>query len=128
MDLTGGEGADVVVECVGGFAGVKSFEQTMQMVKRDGVVHLIALYQGQPLRLDSGLMMNKADDRRVLEVARRAERDGHAGHGEYADGRAYHRRHTLITHRYQWEQTPEAYHYLYENPNEALGVVIEWDR
>ena len=127
MDLTGGKGADVVVECVGGFAGVKSFEQTMQMVKRDGVVHLIALYQGQPLRLDSGLMMNK----QMIGGYWRSpggpsETDMRDTGDMLTDGRITVG--PLITHRYQWEQTPEAYHYLYENPNEALGIVIEWDK
>ena len=127
MDLTGGEGADVVVECVGGFAGVKSFEQTMQMVKRDGVVHLIALYQGQPLRLDSGQMMNK----QMIGGYWRSpggpsETDMRDTADMLTDGRIVVG--PLITHRYQWEQTPEAYQYLYENPDEALGVVIEWDR
>ena len=127
MDLTGGKGADVVVECVGGFAGVKSFEQTMQMVKRDGVVHLIALYQGQPLRLDSGQMMNK----QMIGGYWRSpggpsETDMRDTADMLTDGRITVG--PLITHRYQWKQTPEAYQYLYENPNEALGVVIEWDR
>ena len=127
MDLTGGRGADVVVECVGGFAGVKSFEQTMRMVKRDGVVHLIALYQGQPLRLDSGLMMNK----QMIGGYWRSpggpsEKDMRDTADMLTDGRIAVG--PLITHRYHWEQTPDAYHYLYENPNEALGIIIEWDR
>ena len=33
----------------------------------------------------------------------------------------------LITHRLPWEQTPDAYHMLYHKPDEALGVVLEWD-
>ena len=33
----------------------------------------------------------------------------------------------LITHRLPWEQTPEAYHLLYNKPHEALGVILEWD-
>ena len=127
MDLTGGEGADVVVECVGGFAGVKSFEQTMQMVKRDGVVHLIALYQGQPLRLDSGQMMNKQMVGGYWNSpGGPSETDMRDTADMLTDGRITVG--PLITHRYQWEQTPEAYQYLYENPDEALGVVIEWDR
>ena len=43
------------MECVGGFAGVKSFEMAQRMVKSDGVIHLIALYQGQALSLDTTL-------------------------------------------------------------------------
>jgi len=33
----------------------------------------------------------------------------------------------LITHRLPWEQTAEAYHLLYNKPDEALGVIMEWD-
>ena len=33
----------------------------------------------------------------------------------------------LITHRLPWEQVPDAYHMLYESPDEALGVVFNWD-
>ena len=33
----------------------------------------------------------------------------------------------LITHRLPWEQTPDAYHLLYDRPDEALGVILEWD-
>ena len=92
MDLTGGEGADVVVECVGGFAGgqvIRADDADDQAGRRrapDRPVPRTAPATGQ--RPDD----EQADDRRILEVARRAERDGHAGHGGYADGRAYHRR------------------------------------
>ena len=126
MDLTNGKGADVVVECVGGKAGINSFEQTMRMVKRDGVVHLIALYQGKPLQLESSLMMNKQmiggywnspggpSDMDMNDTAQML-----------TDGRL--KVAPLITHRFQWEQTPDAYHFLYKNPDQALGVIIEWD-
>jgi L-iditol 2-dehydrogenase len=126
MDLTGGNGADVVVECVGGDAGVKSFEQTMRMVKRDGVVHLIALYQGKPLLLDSSLMMNKqivggywnspgGPSAKDMEDTARMLIDGRIQFEP------------LITHRFPWRQTPDAYHFLYRSPDEALGVILEWD-
>ena len=65
LRLTGGRGADVVVDCVGGPAGVESFAQAQRMLKRDGVIHLIAAYQGGPrpgagiLPLDSNIMMDK---------------------------------------------------------------------
>ena len=53
--LTGGRGADVVVDCVGGPAGVESFAQAQRMLKPDGVIHLIAAYQGGP-RPGAGLL------------------------------------------------------------------------
>ena len=131
-ELTGGKGADVVVECVGGNAGVESFKQAQQMlVKAGGTIHLIALYQagdGVPgsgaLPLDSSLMqrsqivfgywnsptpwMHLNDTAQML-----------------IDGRI--NVEPLITHRMPWQQTPEAYHMLFNNPQDALGVIIEWD-
>ena len=58
--LTDGEGADLVIDCVGGHAGVKSFEQAQDMVRRKGTIQLIALYQQAPLPLHSSKMMSAA--------------------------------------------------------------------
>jgi len=33
----------------------------------------------------------------------------------------------MITHRLPWEQTPDAYHLLYNKPEEAMAVILEWD-
>ena len=57
--LTDGNGADLVIDCVGGHAGVKSFEQAQDMVRRKGTIQLIALYQGGPLPLHSSKIMSK---------------------------------------------------------------------
>ena len=57
--LTNGKGADLVIDCVGGHAGVKSFEQAQDMVKQFGIIQLIALYQQKPLPLHSSKMMSK---------------------------------------------------------------------
>ena len=131
-DLTDGKGADVVVECVGGNAGVKSFEQAQRMVRRGrAVIHLISKYQagdGVPgsglLPLDSGITQgcqivigywNEPEPRRHQEDTAQMLIDGRINVDP------------LITHRLPWEQTPEAYHLLFNNPAEALGVVIEWE-
>jgi 2-desacetyl-2-hydroxyethyl bacteriochlorophyllide A dehydrogenase len=124
LDLTDGQGADVVVEAVGGFAGAKSFEQALQMVKTDGVLHLIALYQGQALSLDSGLAMNKMIIGGYYRTISPPERLQAAMH-MVQDGRI--KFEPLITHRLPWQETAEAYHLLYNSPDEALGVVLEWD-
>ena len=127
--LTGGRGADVVVDCVGGPAGVKSFEQAQRMLKRDGVIHLIAAYQGGPrpgaglLPLDSNIMMNKM----LVSGIRTAEPRSY--HQDSAiemieDGRIVVDH--LVTHRLPWQQTPDAYHLLYNKPEEALAVLLEW--
>ena len=83
--LTAGRGADVVVDCVGGPPGVSSFASALEMVKADGVVHLIGLYHGRPLPSDSGLRAGEVPDRGL--PAGRAPR---AVAGE--DGRADRRR------------------------------------
>ena len=48
-DLINGRVADLVIDCVGGYAGVKSFEQAQEMVAARGTIQLIALYQQQAL-------------------------------------------------------------------------------
>ena len=123
-DLTNGRGADLVVEAVGGFAGVKSFEQAQRMVKGDGVIHLIAVYQGQGLPLDSEIMEGKLIIGGYYRTIGRAERFKAAGE-MILDGTI--KVDPLITHRLPWQQTAEAYHMLYRSPDEALGVILEWD-
>ena len=131
-DLTDGKGADVVVECVGGNAGIESFKQAQQMlVKAGGTIHFIALYQagdGVPgsgvLPLDTSLMQrsqivfgywNSPTPRMHLSDTAQMLIDGRINVEP------------LITHRMPWQQTAEAYHMLFHNPQDALGVIIEWD-
>ena len=57
--LTSGRGADLVIDCVGGYAGIKSFEQAQDMVADKGTIQLIALYQQQSLPLYSEKIMQK---------------------------------------------------------------------
>ena len=124
-DLTNGRGADVVIDCVGGSAGILSFEQAQRMVKSNGVIHLIAVHHGAPLPLDGNLMMNKLlvggsrrSDSRAQQMKDAAQMllDGRVQVGP------------IITHHLPWQQTPDAYHMLYRKPDEALGVILEWDR
>ncbi len=124
LRLTDGAGADVVVECVGGNMGIRSFRQAQQMLAPGGAIHLIAKYQGGPLPLLGDNFMNKllvagirTDHSResCMEQAARMLADGRIRNSE------------LITHRLSWEQTPDAYHLLYNNPDKALGVVLQWD-
>ena len=62
MALTGGVGADVVVECVGGTAGVESFRQAQRMIRPGGVIHLIAKYQAGDGVAGSGVLPLDSDD------------------------------------------------------------------
>lgn len=124
LELTGGQGADVVIDCVGGNAGVESFDQAQRMVRRGGTLHLIALYQNAPLRLESSLIMNKRllagiliDEPREV-TARRAV-------GLIADGTI--RAKEMITHRFPFREAKEAFDFLWHHPDEALGVILTWD-
>ncbi len=122
--LTEGRGADLVVECVGGNVGVKSFEQAQRMLAPEGTIHLISKYQGEPLPLDGDAFMNKRLIAGIRTDQPREECMADAA-GMLGDGTV--RIADMITHRLPWQQTPDAYHMLYERPNEALGVVLEWD-
>ena len=123
-EITGGIGADLVIECVGGDAGIRSFEQALQMLAPKGTIHLIALYQGGPLPLDASAIMNKQliAGIRIDQPREECTKDAAT---MLTDGRV--NVSDLITHRLPWEQTPDAYHLLYNKPDEALGVILEWD-
>ena len=124
MDLTGGKGADVLFECVGGAGGGKSFEQGMRMVKRDGVLHLIGLFQGNAYRLESSSAMNKMIIGGYFRSISKLERFQLASE-MLTDGRI--NIEPLITHRLPGLESDQAYHLLYNSPDEALGVILEWD-
>ncbi len=131
MDRTNGEGADVVVECVGGPAGVKSFGQSLAMTRRDGVIHLIAKYQPGPLEGHGSVPMSSGDIQRKMLVSGIRIPGSRSEHQEEAGEMMMSGQidvEPLITHRMPWRQTPEAYHLLYNSPESALGVIIDWDR
>ena len=121
--LTGGKGADVVVDCVGGPPGVQSFQSALEMVKTFGTIHLIGLYHGQPLLLDSGKIQRKkliggyylTKSLGPLSV-RAAEL--------IATGQM--RVEPMITHRFPADRAPEAFALLDQHPDQAFAVLLEW--
>lgn len=122
--LTGGKGADVVVDCVGGPPGLQSFQQALDMVKADGIIHLIGLYHGQPLALDSGKIQRKMliGGYHLFEPARPiSERAAKL----IATGQL--RVDPLITHRFPAERAPEAFALLDQHLDQALGVLLVWE-
>jgi threonine dehydrogenase-like Zn-dependent dehydrogenase len=121
--LTGGAGASVVVDCVGGPPGVRSFQQAQDMVRPLGTLHLVALYHGQPLPLDA----SKIQRRRLIGGYYLSEPMGPlsaqaaeliAGHQIKVD--------PLITHRFPAEAAPAAFALLDQHLDQALGVLLEW--
>lgn len=121
--LTDGKGADLVIDCVGGYAGVKSFEQAQDMVRRFGIIQLIALYQQAPLPLHSSKMMSKRlvagilTDEPRLQIAERALQKIQNG-----DIRAS----EMITHRFHYTEAKAAFDLLWNSPGDALGVLMKW--
>ena len=121
--LTGGAGADLVVDCVGGYDGVRSFEQAQDMVRRGGTLQLIAAYQQRPLPLDSAKIMHRRlvagilVDEPLSQIALRAA--AMIERGEIQADR-------MITHRFPYTEAKEAYDFLWNSPQEALGVLLIW--
>ena len=120
---TGGSGADLVVDCVGGYDGVRSFEQAQDMVRRRGTIQLIAAYQQRPLplhtlkimhrRLVAGILVDEPLSQIALRAAAMIER------GQIQAER-------MITHRFPYTRAKEAFDFLWHSPQEALGVLLIW--
>ena len=121
--LTDGNGADLVIDCVGGHAGVKSFEQAQDMVRRKGTLQLIALYQGAPLPLHSSKIMSKRLVAGILtdeprgQIAQRAMEKIRSGEIQAA---------RMISRRFPYKRAKEAFDFLWEHPDEALAVQMIW--
>ena len=123
--LTDGTGADVVIEAVGGPAGVLAFSQAQDMARVGGTILLIGLYHKEPLRLDVHKVMNK----KILG----------AGHLPYRRVEASKvalglllgkqvRPQEMITHRLDGRtEAVEAFKLLYERLDEAMCVTLRWD-
>ncbi|MCZ6677784.1 MAG: zinc-binding dehydrogenase [Candidatus Poribacteria bacterium] len=123
--LTNGIGADIVVYAVGGPAGPKAFDQALDMLAVGGLLHLIGLYEDAPLPLWSG----KIQRRRLL--------GGYYGQtvGASASRRAMEllgsgviQTEKMTTHRFPYTQAAEAFDLLYNRLNEAMGVLLDWER
>ena len=121
--LTDGNGADLVIDCVGGYAGVKSFEQAQDMTRQYGIIQLIALYQQGPLPLHSSKMMSKrlvagilTDEPRSQIAARALEK---IRNGEI-------RASEMVTHRFRYTEAKAAFDLLWNSPGDTLGVLIKW--
>ncbi len=124
LRLTGGAGATVVVDCVGGRAGIESFAQAQQMLAPGGLLQLIGLYHGGPLPLDASRMMGKRLIGGYPQSTSRAEMGARAM-AALASGEV--RVAPLITHRFPGDQAKEAFDLLYAHPDQAMGVLLLWD-
>ncbi len=122
--LTSGIGAEIVVYAVGGSAGPKAFAQGLDMLAVDGLLHLIGLYEDEPLPLMSG----KIQRRKLIGGyygATIGARQSRKAMDLLACGAI--NTEAMTTHRYPFRDGPEAFDLLYNKPNEAFGVIFKWD-
>lgn len=121
---TGVSGATIVIDCVGGRAGLQSFKQAQEMLAPGGLLQLIGLYHGEPLSLDASKFMGKrliggyppSTNRNVI---------GSKAMAALASGEV--RVKPLITHRFAGRDAKRAFDFLYEHPEQAMGVLMLWD-
>ena len=121
---TDGNGADLVVDCVGGYAGIKSFEQAQDMTRRFGTLQLIALYQQAPLSLYASKIMSK---RLVAGILTDEPRSQIAGRALQKIKNGEIRASEMITHRFHYTEARAAFDLLWDSPGDALGVLIKWE-
>lgn len=121
--VTNGLGADIVVYAVGGPAGPAAFEQGLDMLALGGLIHLIGLYEDQPLSLPS----DKIQGRKLLGGyfrTRAGARQSRRAMGLLASGAI--RTERMTSHRFPWHQAADAFALLYQKPGDALGVLLDW--
>ena len=121
---TGGAGATIVIDCVGGRAGIASFAQAQEMLAPGGLLQLIGLYHGDPLPLDASKMMGK---RLIGGYPPSTRRDVIAAQAMHALASGEVTVHPLITHRFPGHEAKKAFDLLYDHPDQAMGVLMRWD-
>ena len=122
--LTDDQGADLVIDCVGGRGGLTSFAQAQDMTRVGGTIHLIGLYHGEPLPLDASKIQRRhliggylgSESRAVMSA--RAVEQVLAGQIQVTP---------LVSHRFPFMQAKEAFDLLYESPGETMGVLLVWE-
>ena len=120
---TARQGADVVIEAVGGPAGIRAFQQGLKLARTGGRIMLIGLYQDTALPLDAAEAMTK----QIVGANQYIHRREHASRialKMLATG--FVRAGDMITHRFDSGEAKAAFDLLYEHPGEALGVVLLW--
>ena len=122
-NLTDGQGADVVVEAVGGRAGAQAFLQAQDMVRRGGLLQVLGLYEDEPLPLDSSKIQGKRLVGGYLDRERRPEGSDSAiqllmNKKIQTD--------VMVTHRFGFEEAAAAFDLLYTRLDEAMAVMLVW--
>ena len=123
LELTDGQGADIVIDCVGGPAGVKSFAQAQDMLVAGGLLQIIGLYHDNPLPLDAGKMQRK---RLIGGYLQDTDVDANARAAMEALSNGLEQVAPLVTHHFPGNRAKEAFDLLYEHPEDAMAVILEW--
>lgn len=121
--LTGGAGAQAVVEAVGGRAGAAAFSQAQDMLRRGGLLQVLGLYEDEPLPLDSGKIQGRRLVGGYLDPDQRPRGSDQALE-LLASGAI--RAAQMITHRFPFAEAAAAFDLLYHRPAETLGVLLVW--
>ena len=122
--LTGGKGATVVANCVGGHWAATAFEQSQEMLAPGGLLHQIGLSGDVALPFHPNKMM----ERRILGgYPPEVDRQEMAGVAMAAMAAGEVRVEPLITHRFPGKDAKRAYDLLHEHPDQALGVLLQWN-
>lgn len=123
LELTDGQGADIVIDCVGGRAGLKSFAQAQDMLVAGGLLQIIGLYHDAPLPLDAAKMQRK---RLIGGYLQDTDVDANARAAMEALSNGLEQVAPLVTHHFPGNRAKEAFDLLYEHPEDAMGVILEW--
>ena len=124
LELTGGEGADIVVEAVGGRAGAQAFAEAQDMLKRGGLLQVLGLYENEPLPLYSEKIMGKRLVGSYLDPRRRPAGSAHALELLATDQIQFAK---MITHRFPYAEAAAAFDLLYNRLGETMAVLLLWD-
>ena len=122
--LTNGRGADLVIDCVGGYTGIKSFEQAQDIVADRGTIQLIALYQQRALPLHATKIMHKRllagilTDESPMETPLRAMNSIEKRIIQVKE---------MIAHQFPYTEAKEAFDFLWHTSEKGLGVLLDWD-
>lgn len=114
--LTGGLGADLVIESAG---AMEAPQQCVEMVKRGGRILFLAFYKG-PVTLD----LSRAVREDVTLFTSRGEGARAVGRALALMKRGAIRGHALVTHRFPLEQIAEGFRVLREREGDPLKVVF----
>lgn len=122
--LTNGQGADVVVEAVGGRAGAAAFAAAQDMVRKGGLIQVLGLYESEPLPLDSAKIQGKRLVGGYLDASQRP-----AGAQKALElletGKI--QADKMVSHRFSYTEAKAAFDLLYEDLGKTMAVMLVWD-